>query len=109
MNCSMVIFPSLRAPRPYWMPTLSNGRRAKPVRGSRPYTLTRLSWYVQRAPVRLVFGSYTIAFGTASGSQLVARRFGYPVPFRLQYAHDACPATAAFCSCVHESEELLNA
>src|SRR6266581_1238301 len=39
-NCSTEMSPLSTSLRPYWMPTLSSGRRAKPVTGSLPYTFT---------------------------------------------------------------------
>src|SRR3954470_3164916 len=84
-NCSQLINPALSAPRPYWTPTLSNGRRAYPVAGSVPYTFTMLSWYVQRAPCGFVTGSNTSDGGpNSTGAQLLARRFGYRVPLLVQ-------------------------
>jgi hypothetical protein len=50
-NWSTLIWPAFSTLRPYWMPTLSSGLRAKPVAGSRPYTFTVWSKTVQRTPM----------------------------------------------------------
>jgi hypothetical protein len=53
----VVIAPAFSAFRPYWMPTLSSGRRAKPVSGSRPQMLIAWSCRSQRTPPGFVAGS----------------------------------------------------
>src|SRR6267143_5348198 len=114
-NCSASIRPALKAERPYWTPTLSRDRRAKPVLGSCPNTFTRLSCQVQRAPPRFVTGSYRSDAGS-DGSQpalsVTAPRALYPA-FQVRLLMQCCqvpqPETAVFWSKLHDTAEVLNA
>ena len=103
-NWSTPITPAFTAARPYWIPTLSSGRRAKPVSGSIPRTFTLLSCSVQRAPSGFVAGLYTSA--PIAGQPSVG--FTPPTNKRFHMSQVpvlACPLIASFCSVVSARAE----
>ena len=100
-NCSGVIAPLWSAVSPYWRPTLSSGRQAKPFAGLRPSCVAICSKLVHLIPPGFVTGWYRADTGTAVGQASSA--FVRLAKARCQNRHELKvpkPEAAARCAAV---------